>query len=142
MSEVMHNEAHEFWRPPVMPETRSEVMAGTCECGTEFIMGARFCHVCGAARVARGSSSAARTYARYAELLKAVEFHRLQEWVALPTASFAAFLTGMACLLAAVMVGIVYSAQNVADFQAIHLWRIEWLLGALAAFVVGVLLKR
>jgi hypothetical protein len=30
----------------------------------------------------------------------------------------------------------------VLDWQAIQLWRIEWLLGAAAAFVAGCLLKK
>jgi hypothetical protein len=141
MSEVMHNEAQEFWRPPVMPEARSEAMPSTCECGTEFMIGARFCHVCGSARDAK-LSSAHQTWARSVELIQTLELHRIREWVALPTASFIAFLTGVACVLAALMVGIVYSAQNLGDFQAIQLWRIEWLLAALVAFVAGVLLKR
>jgi len=28
------------------------------------------------------------------------------------------------------------------DWQAVQLWRIEWLLGAVAAFVAGCLLKK
>lgn len=141
MSEVLHNEAQEFWRPPVMPETRSEGLPSTCECGTEFMIGARFCHVCGSARDAK-LSPAHQTWTRSVELIKSLELHRIREWVALPIASFIAFLTGVACVLAALMVGIVYSAQSLADFQAIQLWRIEWLLAALVAFVAGVLLKR
>jgi hypothetical protein len=141
MSEVMHNEAQEFWRPPVVPAARSEALSSTCECGTEFMIGARFCHVCGRARDAK-LPSAHQTWTRSVELVKSLELHRIREWVALPTASFIAFLSGIVCVLAALMVGIVYSAQNLADFQAIQLWRIEWLLAALVAFVAGVLLKR
>ncbi|MBV8050059.1 MAG: hypothetical protein JOZ80_02650 [Acidobacteriaceae bacterium] len=141
MSEVMHNQAQEFWSPPVVPEAPSEGVPTTCECGTEFMIGARFCHACGLGRDAK-LSSAQQTWARSIEVVKSLELHRIQEWVALPTASFVAFLAGLACVLAALMVGIVYSAQNLADFQAIQLWRIEWLVGALVAFVAGVLLKR
>jgi hypothetical protein len=143
MSEVVHNDAQEFWRPPMMAETPSETMAGACDrCGTEFMIGARFCHVCGTGRAEKGSPAAGRRWAQYLEFLTTVEFHRFQEWVALPTASFVAFLAGLACVLAAITVGIIYSAQNLADFQAIQLWRIEWLLAALAAFGAGILLKR
>ena len=38
--------------------------------------------------------------------------------------------------------GFIYSVQNFADFQAIQFWRMQWLLGAVAAFVAGILLKR
>jgi hypothetical protein len=139
MSEVAHNSAQEFWRPPVLTETSAQVRA--CErCGTEFMIGARFCHQCGAARA--GKMSTGSHWLQYLEFFKALELHRLQARVALPTASFVAFLAGMGCVFAAIIVGLVYSAQNLADFQAIQLWRIEWLLAALAAFGAGILLKR
>jgi hypothetical protein len=48
----------------------------------------------------------------------------------------------LGCLLAAITVGAIYSVQNLADFQAIQSWRIQWLLAALAAFVAGILLKQ
>lgn len=144
MSEVVQNDAQEFWRPPMMAAAPSETLVGgACNrCGTEFMIGARFCHVCGAARADKLSPAARRSWAQYLEFLKALEFHRLQEWVALSTASFIAFIAGIACVLAAMIVGIIYSAQTLADFQAIQLWRIEWLLAALAAFGAGILLKR
>jgi hypothetical protein len=140
MSEVMQNQAQEFWRPPMVAEKASEPMAGACKCGTEFMIGARFCHVCGAAR--SSSLAAEHKWAQYLDFLKALEFHRVRQWVALPLASFISLLTGVGCLMAAIIVGVVFSAQNLADFQAIQLWRIEWLLAALAAFVAGILLKR
>ena len=45
-------------------------------------------------------------------------------------------------VLAAVAVGLIYSVQNLADFQAIQSWRLQWLLAALVAFVAGILLKK
>jgi hypothetical protein len=44
--------------------------------------------------------------------------------------------------VAAVFVGAVYAVQNVADFQAVQFWRMQWLLASIAFFVAGVLLKR
>ena len=35
----------------------------------------------------------------------------------------------------------VRTIQNFSDFQAIQLWRIEWLLGAVALFLAGILLR-
>ena len=144
MSEVMHNEAQEFWHPPVIPAgAPSQALAGACErCGTEFMVGARFCHVCGTSRLEKVSESAEHSWARVLELLRALEFQRIKEWFALSTASLIAFLIGVGCVLSAITVGLVYSVQSLADFQAIQLWRIEWLLAALAAFVAGILLKR
>jgi multisubunit Na+/H+ antiporter MnhB subunit len=53
-----------------------------------------------------------------------------------------AFLAGITCALAAMLVGFVFSANTVLDWQAVQVWRIEWLLGAAAAFLAGILLKR
>lgn len=144
MSEVTHNEAQEFWRPPIIPlETPAEDLAGACgRCGTEFMVAARFCHACGASRPTKVSLSAEHNWAQALEFLKFLEFHRIKEWFALSTASLIAFLIGAGCVFSAIAVGIIYSVQSLADFQAIQLWRIEWLLAALAAFVAGILLKR
>ena len=46
------------------------------------------------------------------------------------------------CLLGASAVGVIFSARTVLDWQAVQLWRIEWLLAAVAAFVAGCLLKK
>lgn len=144
MSEVVHNAPQEFWHPPVAsPGGTTEALAGACErCGTEFMVGARFCHVCGSSRSVKASTSAEHSWAQVLEFLRVLEFNRVKGWFALPTASLVSFLIGLGCVLAAIMVGIIYSVQNLADFQAIQLWRIEWLLAALVSFVAGILLKR
>ncbi len=56
--------------------------------------------------------------------------------------ALAAFLFGLLCMVGAVAVGIVFTARTALDWQAIQLWRIEWLLGAIAAFVAGCVLKK
>ena len=144
MSEVMHNAPQEFWQPPVVSqEGPSQSLAGACgRCGAEFMVGARFCHVCGSSRPVKASRSAERNWVQVLEFLRVLEFHRVKQWFALPTASLISFLIGLGCVLAAIIVGIIYSVQNLADFQAIQLWRIEWLLAAIAAIVAGILLKR
>jgi hypothetical protein len=45
-------------------------------------------------------------------------------------------------VIAAIGVGFVFSAATVLDWQAVQVWRIQWLLAAVAAFVAGILLKR
>jgi hypothetical protein len=42
----------------------------------------------------------------------------------------------------ALAVGVFFSARTVLDWQAIQIWRIEWLVGAVAAFAAGLLLKK
>jgi cytosine/uracil/thiamine/allantoin permease len=66
----------------------------------------------------------------------------LGQSLGLSTAAFVAFGIGVLCLLGALGVGLVFSARTMLDWQAVQLWRIEWLLGAVAAFVAGCLLKK
>jgi hypothetical protein len=144
MSEVVENTPQEFWRPPVaQPEATESIMVEVCDrCGTEFMVGAKFCHDCGATRQPRAMTSADQGWTRALEFLRVLEFHNVKEWLGLPMASLIAFFAGLGCLLAAVAVGVIYSVQTLADFQAIQSWRIQWLLAALVAFAAGILLKQ
>jgi hypothetical protein len=145
MTEAVHDASQEFWRPPALrSETSVPTLAEACDrCETEFIVGAHFCHVCGAARPTKtGKLPQHSWWLESLELLKAAEVHRLKEWSGLSTASLVAFSAGTGCVLAAITVGLVSSVQNLADFQAVQLWRIEWLLAALVAFTAAILLKR
>ena len=56
--------------------------------------------------------------------------------------SLIAFFVGLACALAALLAGVFSNPQTVLDWQVVQSWRIEWLLGSVAAFVAGILLKR
>jgi hypothetical protein len=46
------------------------------------------------------------------------------------------------CVLAAITVWIVYSVQTINDLWAVQLYRMQWLVAAVAAFAAGVLLKK
>jgi rRNA maturation endonuclease Nob1 len=117
-------------------------MVEVCDgCGTEFMVGARFCHVCGSARQAQ-VSAATSNWMRALEILGRFEFQNVRRWLGLSMASLVAFFVGLGCLLAVVAVGVVYSVQNLADFQALQSYRMQWLLAAVAAFVAGILLKK
>jgi len=149
MSEAMHSTSQEFWRPPAVQteiahaEEVAALQASACRrCGMELMVEARFCHVCGASRRPPATASRQHHWARFLQVLRMLEFHSVKAWFGLSTASLVAFLIGAGCLLAAITVGVFYSIETLADFQAIQLWRIEWLLAALAAFVAGILLKR
>lgn len=146
MPEVFHESPQGFWRPPaVQPQTVPTLPAATCPgCSSEFLSGARFCHVCGASRLPK-ASAVEHGWKRAVEafrFLDALEFHSVKEWFGFSTVSLAAFLIGIGCMLAGIAVGFLYSIENLADFQAIQLWRIQWLLAAVAAFVAGILLKK
>jgi hypothetical protein len=110
-------------------------MVEACDgCGTEFMVGARFCHVCGAVRQAQALPS--HGWTRY------LEFHVIKQGFGLSTASLVAFLMGLACALAALACGFIYSERNVLEWQAVQIYRVQWLLAAVAAFVGGLLLRK
>lgn len=136
MSEVAPNTQHEFWRPPaVQPGAAGSNMVEACDgCGTEFMVGARFCHVCGAGRQAQALPG--HGWTRY------LEFHVIKQGFGLSTASLVAFLIGLACALAALACGFIYSERNVLEWQAVQIYRVQWLLAAVAAFVGGLLLRK
>ena len=138
MAEAVDQAQHEFWRPPA---SASKGIAhtgrtATCRrCGTEFIVSSLYCHACGTSRPDLDT-------ARALEIPGLAEFSRLAERLGLTTPALIAFLAGMLCFIGALAVGVFFSARSVLDWQAIQLWRIEWLLGAVAAFMAGCLLKK
>jgi len=150
-----------------LPAAVQKLGDACADCGGEFMIGARFCHACGLARpkfVAGYADSGTlaglwkRTTAfgrecvslvaaswektSFPQWLRYLHFHEIKRWVGLPTAPFVAFMIGLGCVAGAVGVGFIYHASNLAEFQAIQMWRMEWLLAATAAFVAGVLLKK
>ncbi len=138
MAEVVNNVQQEYWHRPAQTSTSvASPLRGqlTCEeCGTEFVMGSRYCHVCGSERepLVGGSNS-------WTQML---EFSRVRDALGLSTGSLVAFIVGIGCILAALFTGIVYSASTMLDWQAVQAWRMEWLLAATASFVAGILLKK
>jgi hypothetical protein len=174
MSEVVQETHQEFWRPPspvvadrIVIREIIPTMAETCPgCGTEFLLGSRFCHSCGGRRpealnvAAKGDAAAfaglwqqgfARVFARVEEFswstikfpswLRYLHFHEIKNWIGLSTASLIAFLIGIGCVAGALLVGLL-TARNFVDWQAIQFYRAEWLLAATASFVAGILLKK
>jgi hypothetical protein len=153
---------------PAMPR-----LAEACsQCGSEYMISAKFCHICGLPRsavmvaavppqpldatamaetLAKGvtwtrntARSAAATWQKipFPAWLRYLHFHEIKRWVGLPTVSLIAFMIGLGCVAGAIGVSLFYKASNFGEFQAIQLWRIEWLLGATTAFVAGILLKK
>ena len=128
----------EFWRSPLA--TRQEavqtVQSEICaRCGTEYVAGSRFCHVCGAARATRPAVHPVRWATAVLKNL------RLRERLALPLGSLIAFGVCVLCILAAIGTGLIYTADTVLDWQAVQIWRIEWLLAAIVALLMGILLR-
>lgn len=184
MAEVVHGAQQEFWRSPTVPKpaveaplptVTLEISEACATCGTEFMVGAHFCHTCGLRRptmaatmTMTGSDAAVMTGVRarsmsfvvtgvaagahwtadfwrrisFPDWLHYLHFHEIKRWVGLPTAALIAFIIGLGCVAGAIGVSVFYKASNLAEFQAIQTWRIEWLLAATASFVAGILLKK
>jgi hypothetical protein len=137
MAELAHNPQQEFWRPPVSA-TELAGPAEVCEgCGTEFMVGSRFCHSCGTARATMGEEETSTW-----DFLSVLEFHNIRDGLGLSTASLVAFLVGFGCALFALLAGVIYSEKTLLDWQAVQMFRIQWLLGSISAFLAGVLLKK
>ena len=116
-------------------------MAESCRrCGSEFMVGAAFCHICGANRH-RAESTAATNWLRNFDFVHALELGKVKAWFGLPLPSLCAFLGGTACLIVALAISFTDVKDSVSDFEAVQLWRIQWLMAACAAFLVGILFK-
>ena len=71
-----------------------------------------------------------------------IDFASLREALGQSNASLVALVMGFACVIAAIVTGFVFTATTLLDWQAVQFWRIEWLLGAVAMFAAGFLLKK
>jgi len=185
MADVVQDTQREFWRSPTVlnpltetalpaaafPSDNTEMADACADCGTEFMIGARFCHTCGLrrpvlaessadaavmaglwtrsitwsmARARSGSASIAAVWRKtsFPAWMQYLHFHEIKRWIGLPTASLIAFMIGLGCVVGAIGVSLFYHASTLAEFQAIQMWRIEWLLAATASFVAGILLKK
>jgi hypothetical protein len=140
MAELVHDTEHEFWRPPVAPPAAEPILADACRrCDTEFMVGAAFCHICGAGRH-RADAPPSRNWMKYLAPVRSLELSRVKSWFGLPLPSLCAFLMGVTFILVALTMGLI-SAHDETDLEAIQLWRIQWLIAACAAFLAGILLK-
>jgi ribosomal protein L37E len=140
MSETVRDVQREFWRPPLSQPTAATNLAEACRrCGTEFMVGAAFCHICGAHRH-RADLAPAANWTKYLGILRALEFGSVKTWFGLPLPSLCAFLFGIACMVVALSMVFV-SVHDNSDFQAVQLWRIQWIMAACASFLAGILLR-
>jgi hypothetical protein len=129
----------EFWKPAAVPHEQDhpgELLPACQKCGTEFLIGSRFCYICGNDRenaAGRAQSGKAHAWLDLSFVLKALGQN---------VPSLIALVLGCACIIAAIGVGLRFTATTLLDWQAIQLWRIEWLLAAIAIFAAGILLKK
>jgi len=140
MAQVAESTGQEYWRPPNVDVARViTILRGACwRCGMDYPPGARFCHVCGSERDARNA-----TAPRKLEMPRktfSVTSIAIRMGLSLPC--LVLFCLGIVFALAAVFTGMIYQQSTLVDWQAVQMWRIEWLLASAAAFLGGILLKK
>ena len=139
MSDGVRNITQEYWRPVQPPHTdmRSVGAETLCNnCGAEYAVGARFCHVCGNEREPEMNLS------KSSRILDLVDFDQISERLGLSAVALVFTFIGMGCVIGAILVGLVYTANTVLDWQAVQIWRVQWMLGALVAFAAAILLNK
>ena len=113
-----YDERQEFWKPAVAP--RQEAVAAettdqVCqECGTDFVLGSRFCYVCGADRNANLGATPLTGLRAW------IDFASLRDALGQSYASLVALVMGFACVIAAIVTGfcIADAATPAADPRA------------------------
>jgi len=127
----------EFWRPaPEQLQANPLASAQMCEkCGADYVLGSRFCHVCGAGRDENTRNGSLGLKEKLAFVT------RFPSGLNLSIASGVLFAIAMFCAIAAIAVGFIYSATTLVDWQAVQIWRIEWMLGSLIGLLAALLLK-
>ena len=139
MAQAAPSHSQEYWRPadPNVARAFESAPGKTAcrRCGAEYLPGARFCHICGASREPELRPHAVRFNPRNAASWL------LPLRLALPIPSFICFILGVACILGAVLMSVIYQTDSLVDWQAVQIWRIQWLLASLVALLAGLLLK-
>ncbi len=141
MPRAARSASQEYWRPadPATARIARPILAnGLCpDCGTEYSTSAQFCHACGRERYRR--PVAAPSPMAFADF---VDLGVIRQRLGLSALSLAFFIAGVVCLIVALSIGILYRSETAMRWQALQFWRVEWLLGAVAAMLAGILLKK
>lgn len=102
-------------------------------CGSEFVVDSPYCRMCG-----RGRSEAARPAKATSNPL---DFRVMRGYLGLTPGALVCLIIGLACIGAAVVTGFMYAAGTLVDWEAIQIWRGEWLIAAGVVFLCGILLN-
>jgi predicted nucleic acid-binding Zn ribbon protein len=126
-----YRQHEDFWKPLPGPRPQRsaapELASTHCpHCQVSLPPEAKYCQACGFEQN--------RTATRDLAFLATTLGHTL--------ASLVALALGCSCLIAAIATGFVFKVSRLSDWQAVQLWRIEWLLGAIAFFLAAIVLKR
>lgn len=123
----------EFWKPALSPRPTGAAEQVCPHCSVGVMAGSSFCHACGHALQESPASPGVPAWFNLAAL---------REFLGQTTASLISLFLGAICVIAAILTGFIYTASTLLDWQAVQIWRIEWLLAATAFFVAGILLKK
>jgi hypothetical protein len=138
--QAARTQSQEYWRPanPAIARLARPILDGAlCSgCGAEYPPAARFCHMCGSERNRRVAANTSPM--TFADLFD-VSLLRRRFGLSIPCLLF--LIAGISCLVIALGINLLYKADNLAEWQTVHLWRVEWLLGGLAAILAGLVLK-
>ena len=139
MSDSAREISQEYWRPAQQPNRVEYPVASVtpyCNmCGTQYATGARFCHVCGENRDPEFQATGANRIAQ------ALDFTNIRQKLGMSTTSLVLTAVAIGCVLGALLTGMVYSANTIAEFQAVQSWRMEWLMAAAVALIAAILFK-
>ncbi len=141
MPQTAARKSEEYWRPadPVTARIARPILAeGLCpDCSTEYPTAARFCPACGRERYRRpGAAPSPMTFADFFDVAV------IRQRLGLSVLSLVFFMVGVVCLAITLSIGILYKPETLVQWQALQFWRVEWLLGAAAAMLAGILLKK
>ncbi len=140
MSETAREISQEYWRP-AQQQGRTEYPVASvvpyCNlCGTQYATGARFCHVCGENREPELHASTG------AKIAQALDFTNIREKLHMSTASLVMTALAAGCVLAALLTGVIYSdAHTPLEWQAVQMWRIEWMMASMVLLVAAILFR-
>lgn len=139
MSEAARTSTKEYWRPVNMAAARiiqpltAHILCPHCE--TEYSPGARFCHVCGEERDSPVPPS-------HPSVLRLFDMELICRRFGLSPAPLVFLILGIAFMISALLTGFLYRPSTLLDWQAVQMWRVEWLLASAAAMLAGILLKQ
>ena len=137
MAQAAHKTDQEYWRPadPAMAHLAHPEQVICPFCGEESSGEARFCHACGS-ELKQHPAPAPKSMSFL------LNIEHLASRLELSLASLVFAILGLTCMIGAVATSLVYRADTLVDWQAVQVWRIEWLLGACAALLAAILLKK
>ena len=125
--------SQEYWRPADPEVARAidvTVKEAFCwNCGSPYSAAAGFCQACGSAR--SGGP----------QLVQAGERKPAALRLRLPLVSLVFLIVGLGCFAAALLTGAIYRTDTLVDWQAVQVWRVEWLLAGCGAMLAAIVLR-